>query len=99
MKKKRGFHFFEAGLLLYLNFNLQAIEFYGILLIKRKKLQKELFSQIIFVLLLCHTQPADSSPSDYSFLPTIPFVHDGLNNFLSTKARRIKRKTESSSST
>lgn len=28
MKKKRGFHFFfEAGLLLYLNFNLQAIEF------------------------------------------------------------------------
>lgn len=33
MKKKRGFHFFEAGLLLYLNFNLQAIEFYGILLI------------------------------------------------------------------
>lgn len=28
MKKKRSFHFFEAGLLLYLNFNLQAIEFY-----------------------------------------------------------------------
>ena len=40
MKKKRGFHFFEAGLLLYLNFNLQAIEFYGILLIKRKKTPK-----------------------------------------------------------
>lgn len=56
MKKKRGFHFFEAGLLLYLNFNLQAIEFYGILLIKRKKLQKELFSQIISVLLLCHSE-------------------------------------------
>ena len=28
MKKKRGFHFFEAGLLLFLNFNLQAIEIY-----------------------------------------------------------------------
>ncbi len=28
MKKKRGFHFFEARLLLFLNFNLQAIEFY-----------------------------------------------------------------------
>ena len=28
MKKNRGFYFFEAGLLLYLNFNLQAIEFY-----------------------------------------------------------------------
>lgn len=28
MKKKRGFHFFEAGLLLYFNFNLQAMEFY-----------------------------------------------------------------------
>ena len=55
MKKKRGFYFFEAGLLLYLNFNLQAIEFYGILLIKRKKLQKEL-SQIISVLLLCHSE-------------------------------------------
>ena len=28
MKKKRGFYFLEAGLLLYLIFNLQAIEFY-----------------------------------------------------------------------
>ena len=46
MKKKRGFHFFEAGLLLYLNFNLQAIEFYGILLIKRKNSKRSYFLRL-----------------------------------------------------